>query len=164
MVASLICHGTIKPRLHNTTGLTTGLTTMLNEQTVRSTRLSNRLYNLVWQPCWTNSHCSFNRLSNPIVQPDWQPTVYTIQPFVKPVVKPVWQLVECLYTRYNRLLNRFDNRLNVCIHDTTGCHLVWQQVVSCKWGLTNNGDLVQVLLWKGSAEETNSIDGKNFWN
>ena len=26
------------------------------------------------------------------------------------------------FTRYNRLSNGFDNRLNVCIHDTTGCH------------------------------------------
>ena len=26
----------------------------------------------VWQPCWTNSHCSFNRLSNGVVQPVWQ--------------------------------------------------------------------------------------------
>jgi len=46
----------------------------------RYSRLSNRLYNwfdnrlyhvnkhttgfVMWQPCWTNSHCSFNRLSN----------------------------------------------------------------------------------------------------
>ena len=27
------------------------------------------------------------------------------------VVKRLWQPVECLYTRYNRLYNRFDNRL-----------------------------------------------------
>jgi len=26
-----------------------------------------------------------------------------------------------LYTQYSRLSNGFDNRLNVCIHDTTGC-------------------------------------------
>jgi len=44
--------------------------------------------------------------------------------FVKPVVKRVWQPVECLYTRYNRL-------------STTGCQQPgWQQVVSCKRGLT----------------------------
>ena len=80
----------------------------------------------------------YNRLYNPV----WQPAVYTIQPFVKPVV------------------NGIDNRLNVCIHDTTGCQTnfttglttglttgcivytniylvvipVWQQVVSCKRG------------------------------
>jgi len=30
---------------------------------------------------------------------------------VKPVVKRVWQPFECLYTRYNRLSNRFDSRL-----------------------------------------------------
>ena len=37
--------------------------------------------------------------------------VYTIQPVVKPVVKRVWQPVKCLYARYNRLSNPFDNRL-----------------------------------------------------
>jgi len=70
--------------------------------------------------------------------------VYTIQPVVKLVVQPVWQpAVSCKQT-YNRfdkhglttilkeqqcsfnrlsiqLSNGFDNRLNVCIHDTTGC-------------------------------------------
>ena len=70
-------------------------------------RLLNRVVQTVWQPCWTNSHCSFHRLSNWVVQSVWQPAVYTIQPVVKPV-----QLVECLYTRYNRLSD-------------------WQPVVSC---------------------------------
>jgi len=41
--------------------------------------------------------------------------VYTIQPVVKPVEQLVAQPVECLFTRcsrlFNRLLNRFDNRL-----------------------------------------------------
>jgi len=92
------------------TGCQTVLTTGLNEQTVRSTWLSDRLHNPVWHPCWTNS-CSFNRLSRRVVQPVWQPAVYTIQPFVKLIVKWVWQPVECLYTRYNRLSNRFNNRL-----------------------------------------------------
>jgi len=50
-------------------------------------------------------------LSNRVVQLVRQLAVYTIQLFVKPVVKRVWQPVECLYTRYNRLSNRFDNRL-----------------------------------------------------
>jgi len=34
----------------------------------------------------------------------------------------------------NRLSDGFDNQLNVCIHDTTGCQFwqrVWQPVVSC---------------------------------
>jgi len=65
----------------------------------------------VWQTGCTKSHCSFNRLSNRVVQPVWQPAAYTIQPVVKLVVKRVWQRlkqrVECLYTRYNRLSNRF---------------------------------------------------------
>ena len=41
---------------------------------------------LVWQPCWTNS-CSYNTV-------------------VKPGCTTGW-----MYTRYNRLSNRFDNRL-----------------------------------------------------
>jgi len=99
------------------------LSTVLNEQSVRL--LSNRLYNPVWQPCWTNS-CSFNRLANWVVQPVWQPAVYTIQPFVKPVVKQVWQPVECLYTRYNRFDNGFDNRL----------YRVYKHLPGCQTGLT----------------------------
>ena len=27
------------------------------------------------------------------------------------------------FTRYNLLSNRIDNRVNVCIHDATGCHI-----------------------------------------
>ena len=59
--------------------------------------------------------------------------VYTIQP----VGKPVWQPVEYLFTRCSplfnhgcqtllRLNNRLFNRLNVCIHDTTGCSSGYQ--------------------------------------
>jgi len=92
-----------------------GLTTVIPLFT-RYNRLSAGCQ--TWQPCWTNS-CSFNRMSNRVVQPGWQPAVYTIQPVVKPVVKRVWQPVECLYTRCNRLSNRFDNRL------TTG-QVVWR--------------------------------------
>jgi len=89
----------VKPRLSNQFDKHS-LTTVFSEQTVCSTRLSNQLYNPVWQPCWTNSHCSFNRG----VQPVWQPAVYKIQPFCQTVCS-----------------TQFDNRLNVCIHDTTGC-------------------------------------------
>ena len=35
---------------------------------------------------------------------------------------------EAPFTRYNRLSNRFDNRVNVCIHDNT---------TGCETGLTN---------------------------
>jgi len=50
---------------------------------------------------WTNSGCSFNTVVKPVVKRVWQ---------------PVWQpAVSCIQT-----FNRFDNRLNVCIHDTTG--------------------------------------------
>jgi len=38
-----------------------------------------------------------------------------------PVVKPVWQLAKCLYTRYNRLSNPFDNRLYCVYKHSTGC-------------------------------------------
>jgi len=64
--------------------------------------------------------------------------VYTIQPVVKPVVKRVWQPVKCLYARYNRLSNPFDNRLyrvysrlSVRLSNRLYNH-VWQPAVSCK--------------------------------
>jgi len=57
-------------------------------------------------------------------------TVLNEQPlFVQPVVKPgctTGLTTGYMYTRYSRfsngLSNGFDNRLNVCLHDTTGCH------------------------------------------
>ena len=80
--------------------------------------------------------------------------VYTIQLVVKPfdnrlyrvysrlsnrLYNPVWQLVERTVavrsTRLsNRLSNPFDNRLDVCLHDTAGCQAV-KPVVSYKRGL-----------------------------
>ena len=81
----------------------------------RYNRLLNRLDVCLhdtagWQPGWTNSQCSFNRVER----------------------TATFRSTSChaglynrLYTRYsqlsNRLSNGFDNRLNVCIHDTTGC-------------------------------------------
>ena len=47
---------------------------------------------------------------------DLSSPVYTIQSVVKPVY------------------NRFDNRLNVCIHDTTGCQT--GMTTGCQTGLT----------------------------
>jgi len=61
-----------------------------------------------------------------------------------------------LYTRYNWLSNGFENRLNVCIHDTltTGCivytdiyPVVKQRVASCKWGFTVQCSSVQGQHW-----------------
>jgi len=43
-----------------------------------------------------------------------------IQPVVKLVVQPVWQPVGCLFTRYSRLSNRFDNRVERTVL-STGC-------------------------------------------
>ena len=126
----------LKPHLHDTTSCqtgvgcqtgcttsccTTGSTTVLNEQPAVSckqtpveclytryswllNRLYNRFDNRVERTAWTNS-CSFNQLSNWDVKPVWKTPVYRIQPVVKP------EPAECLYTRYNRLSNRFDNRL-----------------------------------------------------
>jgi len=51
----------------------------------------------VWQPCWTNSRRSFNR---------------------------VWQPVECLYTRYDWLSNRFDNRFDNMLYRVSGTLVV----------------------------------------
>jgi len=95
--------------------LTTGFTTMLNEQplyvqrtaTVRSTVLNEQP--LFVQPCWTNSHCSFNQLSNQVVHD--RAVCQT---------SPVWQPVECLYTRYNQLSNRFDNGFDNRLYRVNG--------------------------------------------
>jgi len=45
----------------------------------------------------------------------------------------LWQhyvICKAPFTRYNLLSNQFDNRVNVCIHDTTGCQ------TRCQTGLT----------------------------
>jgi len=53
--------------------------------------------------------------------------VYTMQPVVQPVVgctmtavQPVVHLVECLYTRYNWLCNRYVNPLENWLHRVDG--------------------------------------------
>jgi len=81
----------IKPRLHDTTGCQTVLTIGCQP---------------VWQPCWTNSHCSFNRLSRRVVGP----TTGLTTGFMHDTAMQL----------SNQLSNGFDNRLNVRIHDTTG--------------------------------------------
>jgi len=77
-----------------------------------SNRFDNRFDNRVERTATVRS----TRLSNPVWQPCWQPVVYTIQP----VVKRVWQPVECLYTRYNRLLNRLHHRLDNRLYRVNG--------------------------------------------
>ena len=51
------------------------------------------------------------------------------------------------YRVYSRLWNRSttgsDNRLNVCIHDTTGCQSSFTTTVSCKRGLTTQANIHQ---------------------
>jgi len=58
----------------------------------------------------------------PVWQPAWQPAVSCIQPVVKLVVQPSlttsWMNSGCLF-------NRFDNRLDVCLHNTTGCQTIY---------------------------------------
>ena len=78
----------------------------------------------------------------------YRPT--NIQPVVKPVWQPVWQNGCIVYTGscQTGLYNRFDNRLDVCLHDTAGCQTccttgltlqpLWQPVVSCKRGLSKH--------------------------
>jgi len=65
-------------------------------------------------------------------QPVWQTAVSCIQPVVKPIVQPDlttdWTNSGC---SFNTVVNNlFDNRLDVCLHDTD----CWQPVVSCKRG------------------------------
>jgi len=135
------------PRLHDTTGCETGLTTgyivLTNIQPVVKpvwqpvecsytwySLLSNQLPNIkpvakrVSQPCWTNSRCSFNRLSNRVVQPGLT-TGCIVYTNIQPVVKRVWQPVECLYTWYSRLSDRFDNRFDSRLYRVNGAWGVW---------------------------------------
>jgi len=118
----------------------------------------------------------------PVVKPDWHPAVSCKQTsnwFDNPFDNRVEQTATVrstgcqtglynrfdnrLYTRYNRLSNGFENRLNVCIHDTltTGCVVytdiypvvkpiwqpVWQRVASCKWGFAVQCSSVQGQHW-----------------
>jgi len=93
--------------LHDTTGcqngcqmgMTTGLTTLLKEQPL-----------FVQHGCQTRFH---NRVEGTAVRSTGSQTgLYN-------------RFDNRLYTRYSRLSNRlsngFDNRFNVCIHNTTGC-------------------------------------------
>ena len=78
--------------------------------TFHSTRLWNRSYNPVWQPFDNRLYTRYSRFVKPAVKP-----------VVKPVSQPVWQpAVLCIQT-FNGLSNRFDNRLDVCLHDTADC-------------------------------------------
>jgi len=68
-----------------------------------------------------------------------------MQPVVNTVVKPVWQPSKCLYTRYNRLSNRFDNRLYRVYKHSAGCQtrltsgcIVY--TAGCQTGLYNRFD------------------------
>jgi len=53
------------------------------------------------------------------------------------------------FTRYNLFSNRFDNRVNVCIHDTTGCH------TGCQTGLTT-GCIVYTNIQPGCLSRFNN--------
>jgi len=103
----------------------------------------SKLYNLIMRLCAAAVWCCIQYwcVQSLTANPELSLCpIYTIQP----VVKLVWQPVECSYTRYSWLSNRFDNRfnnrlytrysclwnwltngfhsqLNVCIQDTTGC-------------------------------------------
>ena len=102
------------------TGLATGLTTVLNEQPL--------FVQPVVRPDLTTL-LNEQLFVQPVVKPDCTTgltTVFNEQPlFIQPV-ETVLLFVQHkrfhnrLYTRYSGLSNGFDNRLNVCIHDTTG--------------------------------------------
>ena len=67
------------------------------------------------------------QLSNrpPFTQVDWMPVLTTAAPERHEIgIECSACILSCLkprFTRYNLLSKRFDNRVNVCIHDTTGC-------------------------------------------
>jgi len=133
--------------------------------------LSHKMRHFIWYPVYnrlSSRYRLYNRFDNRLYRVNKHPTgcetgwmfVYTIQP----VVKRVWQPCSTQTATVRSTgcetgsYNRFDNRLNVCIHDTTGCETglttelttgcivytniypvvkpVWPPVVSCKRGLT----------------------------
>jgi len=125
----------IIPRLHDTTGCQTRSDNCVEWTAVRSTGCQTGLYNRFVKRVERTANVR-NRLSNRVVQPVWQPAVYKIQL----VVKWIWQPVECLYTRHNRLSNRFDNQL----------YGVYKHLPSCQTGFDNrlyrvNGAWVKLL-------------------
>jgi len=76
--------------------------------------------NLLLQPHWRllKYRCDANSLRGFVSTVDARASMQCVRLraplltiIVKPVVKRVWQPVECLYTRYNRLSYRLDNRL-----------------------------------------------------
>jgi len=117
----------VKPYLHDTIGCQSGCTTGLTTGCI----------------VYTNIQPAVNAVVKRVWQPAWQPgrTIScSFNRLSNRVVQPVWQ-------------TRFDNRLNVCIHDTASCQTglttvlneqllsnrvvqpvwqwVWQPVVSC---------------------------------
>jgi len=64
----------------------------------------------------------------------------------------VWQLVECLYTWYNRLLNRFDiwldNRLYRVYKHPTGCQTGCQTGLTTGWMFVYTMQPVVELVWQ----------------
>jgi len=114
-----------------------------------------------WQQCWTNSHCSltgcqtglYNRFDNRV---EWTATVRST--VVKPGLTTV--LNQQLFVQPVVKLGCTTVLTTGCIHDTAGCQTgcqtgwttgwmfvytiqpvikpVWQQVLSCKWGLYNH--------------------------
>ena len=92
---------------------------------------------------------------------DWYP-VYTIQPVVKPVIQPVWQPLGCLFTRCSRLSNRLYNWTAGCTTGlTTGWMFytqynlpVWQQVMSCKRGLTDVSVICRAVNPRPTSQKT----------
>jgi len=101
----------------------------------------------VWQAVWQTAVSCIQPVVNPVVQPQlvWQ-SRWMFNTVVKPCLSNrlynvVWQAaVSCIQT-FNRMSNwfhnRFDNRLDVCLHDTAGCQTGCTTVVSCKLGLTH---------------------------
>ena len=109
-----------KPRLHDTTGCQMGLTTgwmfvytiqpwYNGCQTALTTDLTTSCI-VYTAGCQTGCTTRFdNRVEQTAVPSTW-------------LSNRVWQLVErTLAVRSTRLLNRFDNRLDVCLHDAAGC-------------------------------------------
>jgi len=102
-------HLFVIPRLHDTTGCQTGCATGLTTGCILYTNT---------QPVQPVVKTVLYRVNK---HPTGLTTVLNEQLFVQPVVKPGCTTRLTTGCRYSRLSNRIDNRLNVYIHDTTGC-------------------------------------------
>jgi len=130
--SAVCCWGySLKPRLHDTTGLTIVLKEQQFVQPVVKPGCTTGLTNTVWQPVEC-LYIRYSRLSNRLSNGFDNRLDNRIE-------RTAVRSTGCQTGLYNRFDNGFDNRLYCVYKHFPGCQTdwqpVWQQVVSRKWGL-----------------------------